>query len=255
VLDDTPEYSLVNWRIYGASAIGKGHIDGSIPCQDAFCHATGNGRLVAVVCDGAGSAARSEVGAKECANAMVTFLASLPGTPSAACDRDMIARAIEAARSTIQDRATELNLPPSHLACTVIGAVLHEEGGCLFHIGDGVGVIELENASSVVSLPENGEYSNETYFVTNDDWQAHLRVDMFSGGIRCLALMSDGTAPFAFNKSALHGPFMDPVRSYLSKVSELEGSEALQATLAGEGTWKITSDDKTLLVVLPPQEA
>jgi len=34
-------------------------------------------------------------------------------------------------------------------------------------------------------------------------------------------------------------------------VSESEGSDALQATLADERTWSITSDDKTLLLVLP----
>ncbi len=120
-----------------------------------------------------------------------------------------------------------------------------------FHIGDGVGVVEFDDGTSVLSLPENGEYANETYFVTQDEWSAHLRVTPFSGRVRCLALMSDGAMSFAFKKTGLFRPFMDPVVSYLNNTEEAEGSEALLATLAGEGTWTITSDDKTLLVALP----
>jgi len=242
----------MNWRIYAASAIGKGHIDVGIPCQDAFDHACGNGRLVVVVCDGAGSAGRSEIGAKDCANAISTFLATFEGSTAAACEQAVIAQAVELARTRIETHALELGLSTRELACTLVGAVLHESGGCLFHIGDGVGVAELEQGPPVVSLPENGEYANETYFVTNSDWREHLRMDSFSGRIRCLALMSDGAMPFAFKRTALFAPFIDPVRSFLTTVNESEGSEALQATLASEGTWKITSDDKTLLLVLPP---
>ena len=49
----------------------------------------------------------------------------------------------------------------------------------------------------------------------------------------------------------MFGPFIDPVRSYLASVSEAEGSEALLATLSDERTWSITSDDKSLLLILP----
>lgn len=241
---------MMNWRIYAASAIGKGHIDTGIPCQDAFAQVSGNGRLVAAVCDGAGSAARSEIGATNCANTITSYLAAYAGDPAAACERDVIVKAVEAARTCIDARAVELALPSRELACTLVGTVLHEHGGCLFHIGDGVGVAELEIGPPVLSPPENGEYANETYFVTQNDWRSRLHVVPFSGGIRCLALMSDGAMSFAFKRTGLFGPFIDPVKSYLSTVDEMEGSEALQVTLASEGTWKITSDDKTLLLIL-----
>jgi len=241
----------MNWSIYAASAIGKGHIDGGTPCQDAYSHSIGNGRLVAVVCDGAGSAQRSELGAQACSTVIANFLADHLGAPDAACSLDVVERAIDEARSTIQTQATELGLPLRELACTLVGAVVHGGGGCLFHIGDGVGVVELDGAESVVSLPENGEYSNETYFVTIDDWKAHLKLQAFSGKVTCLSLMSDGTMPFAFKRFALYEPFMNPVKSYLATVDEQTGSEALGVTLGGEGTWKITNDDKTLLVALP----
>lgn len=43
---------------------------------------------------------------------------------------------------------------------------------------------------------------------------------------------------------------MDPVLRYLPQVSEVEGSEAIRATLDDPRTWAITGDDKTLLVAL-----
>lgn len=241
------------WRVYGASAIGKGHIDGGLPCQDAFGNASGSERLVAVVCDGAGSASNSDIGAKACADVVCSFLATGAGDLATACEPFVIEQAVETARAQIDRRALELALPARELACTLVGAVLFGQGGCLFHIGDGMAVVELADGTSVLSLPENGEYANETYFVTNDDWRTHLRITPFSGQIRCLALLSDGAMPFVINreKTGMFGPFIDPVRTHLSAVGESDGSDALQALLADERTWSITSDDKTLLLILP----
>ena len=241
------------WRVYAASAIGKGHIDGGFPCQDAFGYAVGEGRLVAVVCDGAGSAEKSDIGAKVCADSVSAFIANFASDLPANCEQGVIEQAVEAARAVIEKNARDLVMPMRELACTLVGAVLNKEGGCLFHIGDGMAVVELMDGATVLSLPENGEYSNETYFVTYEDWQAHLRVVPFSGAIRCLTLMSDGAMPFAINRArtGLCEPFMDPVKSYLTTVGESDGNDALQATLADERTWPITSDDKTILLILP----
>jgi hypothetical protein len=245
---------LTPWRIYAASAIGKSHIDGGLPCQDAFGHAPGeNGFLVAAVCDGAGSVSHSATGAKACADFICTFLAASTCDPATVCDQNVIEKAIEGARGHIEQCALELSVAARELACTLVGAVLFEQGGCLFHIGDGMAVVDLTEASPVLSLPENGEYANETYFVTGEDWRAHLRITPFTGKIHSLALMSDGAMPFVINreKTGFFRPFIDPVKSYLTTVSEAAGSEALESTLADEKTWSITSDDKTLLLILP----
>jgi len=241
------------WRVFAASAIGKGHIDVGLPCQDACELVIDNERLVAVVCDGAGSASQSDIGARECADSICRILSGVAGSSSSCIDQRVIEQAIESARAHIQLRADDLALPSRELACTVVGAVLFWDGGCLFHIGDGMAVVELSDDSTILSLPENGEYTNETYFVTGDDWRDHVRVTPFSGAIRYVSLMSDGVMPFAVNraKTGMFGPFINPVRSYLATVGEAEGSEALLATLSDERTWSITSDDKSLLLILP----
>jgi hypothetical protein len=241
------------WRVFTASAIGKSHIDGGLPCQDACGSAIDNERLVAVVCDGAGSASQSDIGARECADSICKVLSAVVGSSSSRINPSTIEQAVEAARAQLQLRADDLGLPLRELACTVVGVILFQDGGYLFHIGDGMAVVELADDSTILSLPENGEYANETYFITGDDWRPHLRITPFSGTIRCISLMSDGAMPFAVSrgKTGMFGPFIDPVRSYLATVSETEGSEALLATLSAERTWSITSDDKSLLLILP----
>lgn len=244
---------VMPWRVFAASAIGKSHIDSGLPCQDACGSAFDNERLVAVVCDGAGSASKSDIGARECAESVCSFLSAVVGSSSSCVTPSVIEQAIEVARGHLQLRADELGLPVRELACTVVGVVLFQDGGYLFHIGDGMAAVELADNSTILSLPENGEYANETYFITGDDWLPHLRTTPFAGTIRCVSLMSDGAMPFAVNreKTGMFGPFIDPVRSYLATVSEAEGSEALLATLSDERTWSITSDDKSLLLILP----
>jgi hypothetical protein len=107
----------------------------------------------------------------------------------------------------------------------------------------------------LINAPKSGKFylTGKTSTEPNEDWRAHLRLTPFSGQILGLALMSDGAMPFVINreKTGLFRPFIDPVKAYLSTVGEPEGCEALQATLADERTWSITSDDKTLLLVLP----
>lgn len=244
---------IANWRIYAASGKGKGHIDNGTPCQDAYAHDSYNGRLVAVVCDGAGSASHSDIGALNCAQTISKFLAEHSGDPEHACERSVIEQAVSEARSIIEARAKELSLPSRELGCTLLGAVLYENGGCMFHIGDGVGLVEFDTAElPTLSLPENGEYANETYFVTQDDWRAHLRLTPFSGVVCCLALMSDGAMSFAFNRERTGwDKGLLTVKSYLSTVDESKGSNDLKDFLERENTYKITSDDKTLLLVLP----
>ena len=246
------------WRVYAAAAIGSSHIEGGMPCQDAFAHAVAGETLLGVVCDGAGSRPLSHVGAQFVSSGVVARLqqleigdAPLSGLPDVDFAR-AVAEAIAQVREALQHEASNEGTEISDYSCTLVGAVANAKGGRFFHVGDGLAVVEGGEDPAVVSHPENGEYANETYFVSGEEWREHLRFTAFSGPISRIGLMSDGAMPFAMAKGngGFFKPFMDPVEAYLAGVTEDEGSAALAGTLGDPRTHGITSDDKTLLIAL-----
>ncbi len=250
----------MSWRIYAASATGTSHLDKGIACQDAFAYRAQGDALVAVVCDGAGSAARSDEGARLIADTAVQALADAgPGLPALAEAEEATVRAaveaaVAAARARVEQAAQAAGAELSSFAATLVGYLGDAGGGWFFHIGDGIGVAEADEdgAAAAISAPENGEYANETYFVTGSAWRERLRLQAAPWPAQRLALMSDGAMPFAMAKgnAGLYRPFIEPVCRYLRSVEPGPGSQALHGTLADPRTHGITSDDKTLLIAL-----
>jgi len=250
----------MRWRVMAASATGRSHLDRGQPCQDAHASSCVGGVLVAAVCDGAGSASHSDAGAGLVSSAVVAAVAahrqlgSHPAGLEVDAVRTIIEAALVAAREQLAAMAAARQLTLADHACTLVGVVADARGGWFFHVGDGVAVCEFAPPQpAAVSLPANGEYANETWFVTGGNWREQLRLTRFAGSVQAIVLMSDGVQPFAMTRdgSGLFQPFIAPVLRYLGGVDATHGSQALQATLADPRTDHITGDDKTLLVALP----
>ena len=124
--------------------------------------------------------------------------------------------AVIAARSRLAELAGARALTLENFSCTLVGCVASAGGGRFFHIGDGYAIYQGAAGDSVLSRPENGEYADETFFVTDEDWKDHLRfTPVPQPECGCvIGLMSDGTAPFAVNRerSALLPPLHRPDR-------------------------------------------
>jgi len=249
----------MGWRVFAASVAGKSHVDQSLPCQDAFAHTMVGDTLVAAVCDGAGSARYSQVGAAFFANSIVHALATrlrqgeeLPELEPASFEQAIVG-VIGRVRDALQEIALAAGAGLDDYATTVVGVVADPRGGSFFHIGDGIGVARARAADAEpdISLPHNGEYANETFFVTGSDWRRQLRTMAIQQDPSSVLLMSDGTMPFAMRtgNARLYDPFIEPVERYLRQApSEHEGCRALAATLDDPRTHAITGDDKTLLI-------
>lgn len=245
----------MGWSIFAASAVGASHVAGGLPCQDAFAHARCGDWFAGVVCDGAGSAPRSDEGARRIAEQVVGILAGPEvraealATLDAAGFKTRVTHALETARSDLAAFAEAERAPLKAFAATVVGALVGPEGGWLFHIGDGIGVARLADADRI-SAPANGEYANQTFFLTQKDWREQLRITPVGAPVRSILLMSDGAMSFVMGPGgrSVYAPFFDPVDRFLADQDEATGSEALAATLADARTEHITGDDKTLLI-------
>jgi serine/threonine protein phosphatase PrpC len=77
--------------------MGSSHRQNQLPCQDAFCYRNLGDRLVAAVCDGAGSAAYSEQGAALVAHELADRLATFTTAP----DEKQLATLIASVRETV----------------------------------------------------------------------------------------------------------------------------------------------------------
>ena len=243
------------WRVFGASVTGKAHLDKDIACQDAHAHAVVNDVLVAVVCDGAGSARLSEQGAQFVATHAVQALAGRleQGATVQDLQDGALAGTLAQVRAALDDIAGAASATLDDYASTVVGVVMGPDAGFFFHLGDGLGVAQRMDGGELISLPANGEYANETYFISGARWREQLRLLAIPQAVRGVVLMSDGCMPFAMSKNnaALYAPFMDAVQGYLRTVESSElGNAALAATLADPRTHQITGDDKTLLLAL-----
>jgi hypothetical protein len=250
----------MTWRVFAAAAIGKSHIDADTPCQDAFARDVIGDTLLAAVCDGAGSQPLSHVGSQALSKAVVRELALRVAAGESLASMDaqafqgVIGDIIAVARAELAVEAEAAGLLLSCYAATLVGVVATGSGGHLFHIGDGQGAVQtqIDSEDEILSMPENGEYANETYFFSGEEWREHLRITPIGLPIRTIALMTDGAAPFVMTKgnSALYRPFIDPVEKYLATASEPDGCAALASTLEDPRTYRITGDDKTLLLAL-----
>jgi hypothetical protein len=250
----------MSWKVFFAAVAGRYHLDQDLPCQDAGHHAVEGEVLVGAVCDGAGSASEGEFGARYFSRRVTERLreAVRGGQLDVAAEtamHDLLVDVVDEVRGEVEAIGQEWGVGLREFACTLVGCVASRRtGGCFFHVGDGFAVQRDGAAAAVLSLPENGEYSDETYFVTDEAWAGHLRLTplppLSGGGL--IGLMSDGTAPFAIDRgrTGFFGPFIDPVLSFLRQAQEREGSEALLHTLSSEKTKEITPDDKALLLAL-----
>ena len=249
--------AATQWKIVGASVTGFSHQAQALPCQDF--HAASEfegGWLAGAVSDGAGSASRSAQGAKVLCEGILSQIGSrlnqFGGGGEAYIDETVVRlwveEDVELARSRL-DITGGGTLAEFH--ATLVGVVAGPSGGVFFHIGDGAGCATIADtlSSSIMSLPENGEYTNETYFFTQADWKDHLRLTSFGPEFNLIALMSDGVTPFALAPGEVgpHAPFFDPVSKFLVSHSREEGELALIATLEKDLIRRITGDDKTLV--------
>ncbi len=231
-----------------ASAAGVSHQTQNIPCQDRTCVLRGEAVLACALADGAGSRASSHIGAECVTQCVCEFLSkqfdALWTMPPDAIS-SLLVRECTAALEQME--------PPIYeLACTLLFFAGHQDGRFLSgHLGDGVQIyVPDEGAASVFSPPENGEYQNETFFITSDDAAAHLRLRQgVWHGAGSLLLMSDGMADSLYQHNS-----GIPARACVTLAEWLrDGDEAVISQALAENMERIfsrhTADDMSLVLL------
>lgn len=238
--------------VLGASVIGSSHTALGLPCQDACafeilapCY------CVAVVCDGLGSAPRSDLGAQTAVQAALGALRAGLGDDDAMAA--VVAEAVATARIALEDLAAQEGCPLRDLACTILVLAATAREIATAHIGDGAMVMLTAEGLEIASAPGESEYCNEVVPLTNPGWREALRIGARSADIRAVAVFSDGCQRVALRKTAAgyepHGGLLDPVFAYAAELADLaEGTAEIGNLLASPKLGAVSEDDKTLVI-------
>jgi hypothetical protein len=244
------------WRHLAASVPGASHVRSGLPCQDfsVVVELAGNGGLLLVCADGAGSARHADVGAETACCALADEVGRFTdaGGRIETLGKDTAALWLDGVRAAIQTRADAVNLPTREFACTLVAALLEDASSAFLQIGDGAIVAASAAASSeVVFWPEQGEYANTTYFVTGVDAHQRLRLEVRPTPVHDVALFTDGLQHIAlrYETRVPHQPFFEPMFARLRADDQWPGlGGALASFLGSEAISTRTDDDCTLLL-------
>lgn len=239
------------WTGAGARVRGRDHIRFGDPCQDNVRTEFRRGVACAALADGAGSRPLSHLGS-ECAVRAATSLLVRHFDVLVETSADKAkALCCEAIRRETGKKAQKLGVSPGELATTVL--VIAVRGGRYIgcHIGDGVIVRVGSAGEEVLSLPQGGEFANQTAFIT--DRQALTNFRFYRGriaeGDQGFVLMSDGAAQSLFRRrDGFVAPACRSMVRWLADVTGRDVSRALKDNLRQRLSTR-TGDDCSLALL------
>lgn len=170
--------------LIGASAyvIGRDHERRQQPCQDRVACRTDNDGLHSslVLCDGAGSCIRSELGAELLCDWFPMWVNEVQADFWSSLPAELVSRVSTEITLKLGALAAEAGCLPRDLSSTFMAVVVRRQPEHLdyriFHLGDGI-IAGIGNDGRVVlSGPDNGEFANETVFTTASRFSESLRV-------------------------------------------------------------------------------
>lgn len=190
------------WKSVCCAVQGRGHAKNNIPCQDKVAKLESNGVHVIVLADGAGSAKFSHFGAECVVKSVAGFIVEKFSYIIAQEDgRNVTRELLTFILNQLENEAGLHNCTIKDLASTLLIAAVSEKNFFVAHLGDGVIGYLNDKSLKTVSVPDNGEFANETYFVTSSSAAAHMRI--YKGELKNICgfvLMSDGTEQSLYDK-------------------------------------------------------
>ena len=252
------------FRVYSATVIGNSHISRGRPNEDNFFVGRGPADwLACVVSDGCGSAAQAATGSKLISElvgeALLRTSARIEKKGAGEWIIDDILGELAHCKIRLRD-IVNADLRDYH--ATVVATLISPKGGFLLHIGDGIAssFVTTQSQSNgitikqdITSNPENGEYANETFYLTEPSWIKHTRLTPLTAS-QCVMLCSDGAQDVLFDRNDISSTdFLEILRSIGSSGNQTD--LLIKTLLTSDFAKKRSSDDKTVLLIISDQMA
>ena len=233
------------WVVVGASVKGNGHIQSGMPCQDNNkFELLGKGWGVAVVSDGAGSAAHSDMGSKVVVERGTLHFKNLVEKEgwmdknTLPSDAEWLQKSyfvLKAIRNEVEMVAKKNNVDLKSLSATCLAVVFSPMGLLAVHVGDGrMGCKTASGGWKAIMTPHKGDEANQTLFLVSEFWDIPNYVQ--SGvlvpesiavrePVEAFAVMSDGcesTAWLCTAQNAETGKYYDQNKPFEGFFNPLE---------------------------------
>lgn len=244
------------WRAATACVAGSSHVKAALPCQDASLVEIHGPILLGAIADGAGSAARSDLGAQAAVKAALTALRShvwLAETPRAALEerlRDACRKTLEALNAA----ASEHSAPVADFACTLSLFAASPHWLAALQVGDGQLVVRsAQNAENYELLfkPDRGEYANETTFLTAAELDSSIQFKILDQAPLFICAATDGIERISLRQPEWtpHPAFYKPLEDFIAAAVDPDtAARDIEEFLKREKMNQHTDDDKTLLL-------
>lgn len=208
----------MRWKAAGASVTGSSHTlrgEGGQDCCRAGAVQIGEtDYFIGLAADGAGSTALGGRGAEiVCHTLWDRITDSVREDNRLAGITDETVRSwVDAARGGIVAEAAEKKSRLREYACTVLGAVAGDGRAIFFQIGDGAIVTGPGPAYRTIFWPEQGEYANTTFFITDEAYRENLKI-LLAEAPDEIALFTDGlqNLVLSFAERKAHAGFFSPL--------------------------------------------
>lgn len=229
-----------------AKGVGRSHISSGSPCQDYVVVSACKFKSTAIaLSDGAGSCELSHIGSELITTTASSLLANHFNSFYFMNDSKLASLIIDKIQSILHVRALadgKENIKP--YSGTLLAVAVSRGRFIAMHIGDGVIGHISDDAVNVLSAPENGEYSNTTFFASEKDAVSRLRV--YKGSVKkgdSFILMSDGTEESLYDKrNKSLAPACVTMAKWLGLYSEAKVTKILEQNIAEVFTKKSTDD-------------
>jgi hypothetical protein len=251
----------MKFEVIAESVVGPSHAGVGGVCEDSWRNGSSpDGKWSCfVVTDGCGSEEGAHVGAEFLAKEVLSGLLGLAPKLESATIGDWIIDEVVMVLATIRLKmAPALGEPIQKFSATLVAAMLSESGGFLVHIGDGIATALSRRGSeggsslSVVgeSRPENGEYANQTFYLTGSNWIHHVRLTPIPNP-DLLLLATDGAQTLLYQGDNLFAPAFDRLLKDVLKKGK-NPTATISKFLGSKEAAALSGDDKTLAMVFRP---
>lgn len=245
---------------------GTSHVKSQKPCQDKVLVKETNNVHFFGLADGAGSAKKSALGAREVLKQVSSLVLERFDKLYALDSTEIALEVADVVKCTLTKLSKQCKKEIKAFSSTLLWVATKEDKVLLAHLGDGTISFHTSNGWVIQSQPENGEFANQTYFTTHSNLASHIRVQKGTantlGGVDGVLLASDGgTSGFAGTKLgnkklSYSGDVIDKLYLMLQEQQEDACGQEIQNFYENYVMKEITEDDCSMVfsIVDKPKE-